>query len=409
MLFKTLFIYNHDISKLKAIVILHIYNEQFDNMSNLPELKNFLINFADADYEGLKAMLGQRLKGVNENLLHDRFTEAEVSFIIEGAYPGIPSAIRRVIIDEMDRYVLHVIKAIESDDETRTNIYMPVGCISSRINMIPIRYKLADPKMVFSMVVYNNESQPLIVRTGDLKIRHEDAKHGAYKELPFDPRFELAEILPTKKVDIPEIGFLKIKGGLGHRGRINALDLEEYDRADTHTENGDQRDYSGFKVAATRAEPRVHSLHIHFTRIEKDKNVIKQIVIDACDVIIDRIKVIQSALNAANVDGGTQTEASYGDVILVVHKVTTDAIELYECTLIVKNETHTIAVLLADELYEQYEKSLWDCKSNVRAIDGGMTVVIKSKEDPVNMFKTACVRIIKVFEKIQSDIRTSGA
>jgi DNA-directed RNA polymerase subunit L len=382
-------------------------------------LNNFTVTFTKANFKELGNILGDRAAKLNipeikDRFMRDHFVTAESSFIIDNAYASVPNALRRVMMCEIDCYKLKVRTLVTSEGDVFADNFCKPEFVAKRIETIPLKYKIADHNAVYRLNVTNSTPCPQYVYAGDLIEVHSRSRSGLNPNrpdkhsLPFDVRYELAYLQPGKSIDIPEIviekgnGMLNASYQFGIRGYSIALDVPEYPESETHHKEALHADESGYKISTLMANPVKHKVRITFTQVEEDYAIIKQIHIDACDNIINRVKEIAAAVfSSKDTLGKNGNVYISGEVKLTISESEIEGVLYSALVLGVSSETFTISELLVAEIIKAVPDVSY-ASGDMRTEDTGLSVIIRHVDDPIKVLHDACTSIVTIFTKLRA-------
>lgn len=327
---------------------------------------------------------------------------AKISIEIKNVSVAVINALRRTITDEMLGYALmipkggYVIKDMEkraSSDKIITDKFMIEQFMS--LNISSIRLKSQIPKDVIkelrlSLNVVNDGVDTKTIYSGDLR-----ATQGS---LPFDlfnPTSPIGFIQPNTCIDINDI---YISSGYGRDSALynvtccaayTHLDLEQYSHEEQHAEDGVAVEKSGYKKSCLIANPRHHQLSAIIPAIGENTIEAKNILVDACSVIREKLKLISTTLEKTDI-----TRKS----------VTFKVIEgLNEGTLSIIGESYTIGNLLTRTIFDNYENVRVSFK--VIPTENILIINIQHPTTDIREIITKSIDIgIEIFEQIRNGI-----
>lgn len=282
---------------------------------------------------------------------------SKVEFEIKGISTSIINGIRRVITDEMSGHYLQLSE--DSISSLTTDKFADHQFINSRLSTMPLRY-LISPTIIknlrLSIDITNTSSEQLFIHSGDLIIEEDidSKKHTTTLDYPiFNPTFNLFSIQPGKRVVINNI---YITSGLGKdfaganiacNARYKHLDIEEYTKDETHSDEGIMKNFSGYKISSLIATPKHHLFTAIIPATGINESEINNILIAVCDNIISRLRLISTSIEKINsINGNINTTNGIQFTILE----STSGLE--KGILIIPNETYTIGTILSRAIYD---------------------------------------------------------
>lgn len=129
----------------------------------------------------------------------------QCSVNIRGINNAIANAIRRVLISEMDNYVLYMIKGTWQT----TDAYLSEDFIAHRVQLIPITRAKVSQGDKFRLNVENSSDELISVRTESLRTAEKGAQSNAFFET-----MELFTLHPRKSVSF-DVGVIAQRGAEG--------------------------------------------------------------------------------------------------------------------------------------------------------------------------------------------------
>lgn len=306
------------------------------------------------------------------------FCKAKMTVELDNICASGANALRRVMLDEL---VGHCLSA-DPDGGTSarncvtknsaTDPFIIDSFLHMNIMCIPLRYDL--PKgaedAVFELSVTNNTPVTISIKSGHIR-----EKTKLLREPLFNPGFTIGLLMPNCSVEIKE---LRISRGIGSKNaRLLAdnyhaayqpvrrapsvpLDLAEYSDAEIREPGHDLPFGSGYKESVFTSNPRKHRITAIVPAVSGDGvKVGKQIVADACDGIIDRVRLIRSALTE-NPNWNIRLEENQQD----------GTASNSDGVLNLKYETHTIGALLKRVIFDLYP----ECSVNYEYLTHNYTI-----------------------------------
>lgn len=315
-----------------------------------------------------------------------------VSIEIKGISIAYINAFRRTSIDELPGYALQVPN--DTDWNETTDHFMLPQFVIQRISLIPLKPNLGtDYNLLrFDLNVTNNTTEVFTVYSKDLVL-----KAGILTGPIFNPTFKICILQPGKSIVIKNI---YIGMGVGKDNvafqRVRCacykhLDIEEYDRAETHLPTGSQVDNSGYKVSSMLSNPMHHLYKCIIPATNTNKKEIISIFMDICTNIKGRIQFILSHIESNN---NTDQTITYNVMQL------SDGI--YEGILVIKNETYTIGELIRRTSYDIMNNYI-DIKYTILSHDDCLTITIHHIEHVSILIRNVLKCIINIFEQLHQE------
>lgn len=273
--------------------------------------------------------------------------QERVRIEVDGVPTAVANGLRRVLKDEMRGRCLTFDREGFKREES-TDRFMEYDFVRTRIRMIPLCPQISEQvvkNLRLSLFAENTSDVTMVVYSGDLTVTG-----GEMSEPLFNPTHELAFLQPGCTLRIEDI---YIAEGFGRQDAAfivavrtvsRPLDLEEVPRAETHTPGGKAAEQSGFVESSLVANPRRHEISAYFPAVPAGGNVSLTAVCDACAVVIQRLRFVQSVLQAPSAAQHTSANAYY--LTAAEDGGRTKGI------LGVRDETDTIGNILARAVYE---------------------------------------------------------
>lgn len=314
-----------------------------------------------------------------------------VSIEIKGISTAYINAFRRTSIDELPGYALQVPN--DTDWNETTDEFMLPQFVIQRISLIPLKPNLGMDysNIRFELNVVNMTGEILHVYSKDLIL-----KAGNLTSPIFNPTFKICVLQPGKAIVIKNI---YIATGVGKDNvafqRVRCacykhLDIEEYDRNETHLPTGSQVDNSGYKISSMLSNPKHHLYNCIIPATSNNKKEIVSIFIDICNNIKERIRFILSYIESLN---NTNTNQS------ITYNVFQLSDGIYEGTLVIKNETYTIGELIRKTTYDIIP-GIINIKYTILSHDDCLTLIIQYGEHVSSILIKVLKYIIKTFEQL---------
>jgi len=262
-----------------------------------------------------------------------------VSIEIKGIPTAYINAFRRTSIDEILGYALQI--PTDMNWNETTDEFMLPQFIIQRISLIPLKLNIGTDynKLLFDLIVENTGTSVLSVYSRDLNI-----VSGKLQEPIFNPTFKICILQPGRKIVIRSI---YIGSGYGRDniafqrarcGSYKHLDIQQYDRKDTHEINGKMADFSGYKISAMESNPKHHIYNCIIVSTNTDTAEIKTLFVEVCNNIKERLRYILS-----HVESIINNESATNDIEYSIFQLTEGT---YEGILQINGETYTIGELI---------------------------------------------------------------
>lgn len=294
-----------------------------------------------------------------QNLVPDRLFPVIVSFELSGAdiNNAVCNAIRRTIACELPVWAMHV----NYEDIKTTDPFIIPEMIQQRLTLIPIDQSI-DKSSVFSISVVNNTEETLDIKTGEMTT--------SLKRLPFNSTFTLVSIQPGTTFEIKNIklkqDFSYVDGlaghSLAHHCSSVALDVDPLNT------------YEGTGIPSRESNPLHWKISFRTSGTMSPKDIVRQ----ACENIIERVKMVGNALDDMQTNGTTYV-------------------------LVIDNESHTIGNL--------FTKTICDLFPNIGLItyrqhptERTITIQCRCDDDINIVFQAAIDHLEKLFTKIATSI-----
>jgi DNA-directed RNA polymerase subunit L len=169
---------------------------------------------------------------------------------------------------------------------------------------------------------------------------------------------------------------------------ITHLDLEQY--SDSEIRNGIASDLSGYKTSSLVANPRHHRLTVSFPATGEDPGDVRAFLAGACRAVAARLRIIANATSDNEARG-----AQYSAVALQGG--------LFEGTLLLPGETHTIGALMRRYVYV-VDPGVSFLGYDVDEHKNWLTLTVRSASDVTATITRAAAIAIGVFATIQAGI-----
>ena len=335
---------------------------------------------------------------------------SKVEFEIKGVSTSIINGIRRVITDEMIGHYLQLSE--DSISPLTTDKFADHQFINSRLSTIPLRYLISPTivkKLRLSIDITNTSSEQLFIHSGDLIIEEDISSSSNKQKMDlnypiFNPTFILFSVQPGKRVVINNI---YITSGLGKdfaganiacNARYKHLDIEEYTKEETHSDEGLMKNFSGYKISSLVATPKHHLFSAIIPATGIDESEINNILIAVCDNIISRLRLISTSIEKINsINGNINTTNSIQFTILD----TTMGLE--KGILIIPNETYTIGTMLS--------RAIYDIIPDIAIVtslvyENKVELVIQHTENVTGILRDAIQYCITIFNTIKKKINS---
>ena len=357
-------------------------------MSEKVEVVKFHLKRFKIESEYLK-----KLFDINELPLCN--TEVEIE--IKGIHTAAINALRRVLTDEITGKCLRVPQD-GYDMEKSTEPFSIAQFVNQRISLMPLRQQISDntiKNVRFDLDITNEGNTDMIVYTGDLV-----TSQGELREIIFNPTFQLAVLQPGKRIVIKGIYISLGKGRddgayiVARHAAYKHLDLEQFDKSETHQVGGAAAEQSGYKKSSMLSEPKHHLLTATIPATTSNPNDVKNIFADACDVIIERLRFIVS-LASSNVDAAHRIGTQLNIIEL--------SSGLFECELRVPGETNTIGNLIVKYTHVLYPKISYVCHI-VPPNQNILILKIRHDGDITKLLMQVANHCIEIFKTIRNNI-----
>jgi len=330
-------------------------------------------------------------------------------FEIAGVPTSVPNAIQRTMMDEMKGYCLAVkdggFSRIESTDP-----FMSEKFVVDRIMYIPLRPKLNEAEIKnfkFELHYDNTTTNAVAVFAGDLT-----PVDCVITQPLFNPTIEIALLQPGKSIHITGI---HISEGYGHqlsafspvcRCALRPLDIEQYtdaqirldrDAIDAPELNIQGKiviaDMSGFKKSSLVANSRRHAVSGWLPAVEKNSDVARFVVVDACSSIMVRLGNIRKMLETDDIQKATQ---------LVVTSTDRGATQ----GVLTIGESHTVANLIKRSVFELWpDIGFIGYKYDLYTETSRITMIKTQDDDIDDMFVRAIKHTYNIFETIRRQVK----
>ncbi|MDE2097659.1 MAG: hypothetical protein KGL39_10460 [Patescibacteria group bacterium] len=344
-------------------------------------------------------------------------TKCRVVVELKGVATAVASALRRAPLGEVQgrSLYIHAFRDEAADKKAADDPFMVEEVLSTRIRCIPLRFWVPDSVVRdarFRLFVTNDTESTKTVMSGDLTIVSgvQPEKKGAKSRgdsVLFNPTIELAFIQPGHCLRVHDI---RIREGYGRQGgefrvaclgTLRHLDIKEAPRAETHTRGGARADESGYLESTLIADPRHHEVGVTVPATGPDPNEAVAVMLAACTNIIDRLRIILSALKDVVLTSGEKDPAKGGEGVQFTLISQSDG---SEGVLWVGGETHTVGNLLKRMIFE-LNPAVGFVDYTSRQHENGIRVTVRDKGDVVALVRRGLERGIATFEKIHTGIR----
>ena len=226
---------------------------------------------------------------------------ASVEFEIKNVSVSVINAIRRTIMDEMIGYYMYLPE--DSISTLTTDKFTDHQFINNRINTIPLCCSISSEiikNLKLHIDITNSSSEALFIHSGDL------IATGIKLDYPiFNPTFNIFTVQPGKRVIIDNISITSAIGrdfaaaNRSCRATFKHLDIDEYPKTDTHSWDGENNNYSGYKTSTLVSNPKHHLFSVLIPATSKNvKEEVLSLLIDVCNNIISRLNIILSSIES---------------------------------------------------------------------------------------------------------------
>lgn len=307
------------------------------------------------------------------------------------------NAIRRVSLDELVGYALQV--PINTDWSETDDVFMLPQFIIQRINLIPLKsmINIDVTNIKFDLIIKNNTVDVLPVYSSDLKL-----VSGKLLEPIFNSTFKICILQPNKQIVIKGI-YISSDMGKNNIAYQRAccsmykhLDIDEYDRKETHLMKGSQVDNSGYKISSMISNPQHHLFKCIIPATNNNPKEIISLFTDVCINIKKRLQFILSFIESADIK---VQGIEYSVYQLIENGV-------YECVLTIINETYTIGELLKRTTFDLYPDII-NVKYIILSHENSLKMVIQYKEHVTKILKNVILTCINQFESLQKQLINS--
>lgn len=331
---------------------------------------------------------------------------------LAGVPTAVANALRRTLLDELRGRCLtygpgdFVREAstdpfMVDDDFTRT-----------RIRLIRLRPQISDAvvkDLRFAIDAENTGDTVISVYAGDMVVTQ-----GSFSEPLFNPLYEIASLQPGRTLRINNI---RIAEGYGYQDAVfsvaclactRPLDLPEHPRAETHTPGGCATQESGYTVSSSVANPRRHLITAFIPAVTAGSGGTALVLIEACAVIMQRLRYIKGVLEAARGRPGRGDGSSTHHSARAFFLVTPDDEDRTKGVLGVRGETHTIGNLLSrsvSELMPDIGFAAYTCIPHEKMMRLTVRHAVSDPSEIGAIVARAVDHAYAVFGKIQQGIR----
>jgi DNA-directed RNA polymerase subunit L len=274
---------------------------------------------------------------------------------LHGVPAAVANALRRTLKDELRGRCL-TFDGGDLDREASTDPFMADDdFVRTRVRMIRLRPQISEvvvKGLRFALDAENKTATVMSVYSGDLVI-----VEGSLTEPLFNPTYEIASLQPGKTLRINNI---RIAEGFGNqdaafmvavRGVSRPLDIAKLSHAETHVPGGGATQQSGYAVSSLVANARKHLVTAILPAVPAGRGATAMVILDACGLIMKRLRYIQGVLEGARIRAAQRAGASTHRSANAFFLVTPDGPNT-KGVLGVRNETDTIGNLIARSVYE---------------------------------------------------------
>lgn len=322
---------------------------------------------------------------------------SEVEFELENVDVEVVNGLRRAATDEMPGRCL-VASGYDMDLSTEPMAFMEFVC--ARIAQIPLRPQIPQ-ETVQNLVLridYRNDTQvPVNVYAGDMVVAR-----GALPAPLFNPTHVVAFLQPGRRLVIHNIA---VRAGSGvannasynvlRHGRYEHLDLERYDRAETHLRGGARAEVSPYKESTYMVRPLRHRFRGALCATPNDPDEVKSVFVDACVNVIARLASIARELDAPD---ASRASFSVSPMDIGAAKAPRTA-----CVLRVPGETNTIGGILTRAVFNR-DPGLSFVTHSVDNSVKELAVTVHAV-DALDLLKGAVADSVAIFERLRDDFR----
>jgi DNA-directed RNA polymerase subunit L len=318
-----------------------------------------------------------------------------VSIEIKNVSVAFINAFRRISIDELQGHSLQ----ISTDGEWMCNDeYILPQFLNQRISLVPLKSSIGNDynSIKFELIADNTTYELKTLYTKDLVVTS-----GKLTEPIFNPTFKLCTLMPGRKISIKNI---YIGNGFGKYnacyqkvrcGAYKHLDIPEYDKKETHNQDGTQVDYSGYKISSMISNPQHHLYTCIIPATNKNMNEVMSIFIDVCNNAKDRLRHILYYIESHTNDQNDQ------DIKYTVIQLSEGT---YEGIIYINNETYTIGELLKRTIFD-LNPDIINVKYVILTHDDCLKFTIHYKEHVTNILVKSLKYCINLFDVLQTQLK----
>lgn len=336
------------------------------------------------------------------------FSKAKLTVELKDISAAGANALRRVMLDELIGHCLSAdpdggISAPNCvTKSSSTDPFIIDSFLNTNIMLVPLRYDLPKDvdNAVFELSVVNNTPIAIAIKSGHIR-----EKTALLKEPLFNPNFTIGLLNPGCSVEVKDI---KLSRGIGSKNaRLLAdnyhaayqpvrraasvpLDLEEYSDKEIRELGHDLPFGSGYKQSVFVSNPRHHRVTAIVPAVKGSGEAIgRRIVADACDGLIDRVRLIRSALTESpNWNIRLESDARVSELGSALEGPPEGVLNL-------KYETSTIGALLRRMIFELFP----DCSVNYVPLTHNYTIELRVWHPT----KEAKELVVAAVDKIETD------
>jgi DNA-directed RNA polymerase subunit L len=316
-----------------------------------------------------------------------------VSIEIKGITTAYINAVRRTAMDELHGFAFQI--PSDMDWKDTTDEFILPQFVNQRISLIPLKNNLGPEyaSIRYDLIGENTTTLPLALYTKDLKLIA-----GKVIGPIFNPTFKICVLQPGRKISIRGI---YIGTGMGKDnaifqrvrcGAYSHLDIEQYDKKETHLPNGSQVDYSGYKKLSTQSNPLHHLFTCIIPATGKDPAEVIAIFIDVCNNIKERLRYILSYIESNS--GNTHSNQGIEYTVFQLSE------GIYEGILFVNNETHTIGEMIRRTIFD-LNPDIINVIYAIIAHEDRLKIIIRYKEHVTRILVKALKYCISVYDVLQ--------
>lgn len=295
-----------------------------------------------------------------DKLIPKRLTRYHYEFVLHGVNKAVANGIRRTAMSE----ILVSSLIFRYEDFATDNPFALNDMILSRFRLIPID-QTTPPDAVFEINVVNDTPSLMEVRASSIRIVNPGTSKGKYKtlrDLPFNDNFVLFTLEPKRYLRISKItvsrgyGYSFAGHNVAHHGVSIPLDQKPLNLylPENHPDRG---------ISSSCSNPRVFKVGF-----DSNGNMPPEdIVIAACDSLIDRMQNVKDLLPSIVTSGDTYM-------------------------LVINDESDTIGNLIVHTICDLYPKIRF-CTYTPDSILRMITIKIRCDED-INSLITSVVKYV---------------